>query len=455
MSKITRRAFVGGTTAGAALWLSRAAHGAARKLGAQDKLNIAGIGVGGMGASNLRALAGENIVALCDVDSEYAVKTFAEYPNAARYRDYRELLAQHQDLDAVVIATPDHTHAVIAAAAMRAGKHVYCQKPLTHTVGEARALAQIAKETGVCSQMGIQGHSGKGARQICEWIWSGAIGPVREVIAWCSLTYYPWGHANWSSPLSARPQDTPPVPETLDWEIWLGPAPARPYHPTYHPTTWRSWWDFGCGMMGDRGAHTLDPIFWALQLDAPSSITASNTDLNTETYPIASIVRYEFPARNRNAAGGSTVELPPLTLTWVDGLQPSFPAEVGDPAQLGDGEGGALLIGEAGMLTCGTYGNSPRLLPEDKFKSYVAPAESLPRIEGSHEMEWANACKGGRPADADFSYSGPLTEVALLGNIAKRFPGKSLQWDAPTMTFPNAPEAAALVNPAYRGGWKL
>ena len=411
-----------------------------------DRLNIAGIGVGGMGGSNLRNLRSENIVALCDVDHDYAAKTFKTYPDASRYTDYRVMLEKQKDIDAVVIGTPDHTHAVIAMAAMQAGKHVYCQKPLTHTVYESRRLAQAARETGVCTQMGIQGHSGKGARQVCDWIRAGVIGQVREVLTWCSLTYYPWGHASWSSPVGERPEEKPPVPDSLDWDLWLGPAPHRPYHPCYHPRTWRSWLDFGCGMMGDRGAHTLDPVFWALQLGAPESVEGNSTDLSTETHPIASIVRYQFPAR-----GG----LPPVTIDWYDGLEPPRHPDVESPSDLGDGEGGALFIGDKGLLTCGTYGNSPRLLPEAKMKEFEAPPKTLPRIKGTHEMDWVRACKAGERAGADFSYSGPLTEVALLGNIAKRLPRTVLHWDTESMTFPDSEEATALVNPPYREGWAL
>lgn len=450
MKSISRRAFLGN---GAGLVAATAVHavpgrafGILDRKNPNERLNIAGIGVGGMGAANLRALQSENIVALCDVDREYAAKTFAEYPNAAKYTDYREMLEKQKDIDAVVIATPDHTHAVISMAAIRAAKHIYCQKPLTHTVFEARTLAQAAKDSGVCTQMGIQGHSSKEARQICEWLASGAIGAVREVIAWCSLTYYPWGHAGWSSPLGVRPTETPPIPESLDWDLWLGPAPQRPYHPAYHPMTWRSWWDFGCGMMGDRGAHTLDPVFWALNLGAPESIEGNSTDLNPETYPIASVVRYQFPARG---------EMPPLSVAWYDGLQPPAPVGLGDSRLLGDGEGGVLFIGDQGHLTCGVYGNSPRLLPEERMKDFVPPPESIPRVNGSHEMDWAQACKEGRPACANFSYSGPLTEVALLGNIAKRLPGNTLQWDSDAMSFRNSPEATALINPPCREGWTL
>lgn len=451
MNTISRRTFL---NRGAQLSAAAAAFhvvpssvfGAEGGTAPSEKLNIAGIGVGGMGAANLQNLASENIVALCDVDDDYAAKTFAAYPNAVKYKDYRVMLEKQKDIDAVLIATPDHTHAVIALAAMQAGKHVYCQKPLTHTVFEARKLAETAAQSGVCTQMGIQGHSSNDARLICEWIQAGVIGPVREVLAWCSLTYYPWGHAGWSSPLGARPEESPAVPATLDWDLWLGPVRKRPYHPCYHPRTWRSWWDFGCGMMGDRGAHTLDPVYWALKLGAPESVEGNSTDLNPETYPIASVVRYQFPARG---------DLPPVTVTWYDGLQPAVPLGLGDARQLGDGEGGAIFIGESGCITCGTYGNSPRLVPEERMKDFTPPPESIPRLGMSHEMDWVEACKTGRPAGADFSYAGPLTEVALLGNIAKRLPGVIHRWDSAALKFPESEKATALVNPPYRKGWTL
>lgn len=259
---INRRRFLVGTAmTAAATIVPRHVLGGAGNIAPSEKLNIAGIGVGGMGKSNIMQLESENIVALCDVDHEYAAETFKRYPKAKVYTDFRKMLDKQKDIDAVMIATPDHTHAVIAAEAMRRKKHVYCQKPLTHDVYESRMLAKLAKETGVTTQMGIQGHSMEGGRLICEWIWDGAIGKVTEVDAWCSLSYYPFGHEWWSSKWSRRPKETPPVPATLDWDLWLDPAPERPYHPAYHPGVWRCWWDFGCGMMGDRGAHTLDPVF--------------------------------------------------------------------------------------------------------------------------------------------------------------------------------------------------
>ncbi|HEC03756.1 MAG TPA: Gfo/Idh/MocA family oxidoreductase, partial [Phycisphaerales bacterium] len=285
-----RRDFLAGSMAAAVTVVPRHVLGGAGQNPPSEKLNIAGIGVGGMGKNNLRQLESENIVALCDVDREYAAPVFKRYPKAKVYTDFRKMLDKQKDIDAVLIATPDHTHAVISMAAMRRGKHVYCQKPLTHDVYESRMLAKAAKEEGVVTQMGIQGHSAEGGRLICEWIADGAIGEVTEVDAWCSLSYYPFGHARWSSRWSRRPKETPPVPSTLDWDLWLGPAPERPYHPAYHPGVWRCWWDFGCGMMGDRGAHTLDPVFRALKLDQPTSVDANSLDLNPDTHPVASIV---------------------------------------------------------------------------------------------------------------------------------------------------------------------
>jgi len=398
-----------------------------------------------MGAHNMKNLSGENIVALCDVDEAYAAKTFGTYPKAARYTDFRRMLDKQRDIDAVMVGTPDHTHAVISMAAIQAGKHVYCQKPLTHDVYEARTLAAAARDAGVVTQMGIQGHSGEGIRLVCEWIWSGAIGEVREVDAWCSLSYYPWGHAGWSSPRGTRPEDTPPVPVKLDWDLWLGPAANRPYHPCYHPATWRAWWDFGCGMLGDRGCHTLDTVFWALDLDHPTTIEASSCGLNEDTHPIAAVVRYQFPARGKR---------PPITLTWYDGLRPPRPEQLEEGRILGDSEGGALFKGEDGMLMCGTYGGSPRLIPESKMKAFERPAETLPRVNGTHEDDWVRACKAGTPAGADFAYAGPLTETVLLGNVAERTDAK-LCWDGANLEVTNVPEANQYIRTAYRKGWTL
>jgi len=448
MSKehISRRHFLAATaTTAAATIVPRHVLGGPRHITPSEKLNIAGIGVGGMGKSNLSQLESENIVALCDVDSNYAAETFKKYPKAKVYTDFRKMLDTQKDIDAVVIATPDHTHAVISMEAMRRGKHVYCQKPLTHDVYESRMLAKAARETGITTQMGIQGHSGEGIRLICEWIWDGAIGEVRDIDAWCSLSYYPFGHEWWSSKWSRRPQETPPVPSMLDWDLWLGPAPQRPYHPAYHPGVWRCWWDFGCGMMGDRGAHTLDPVFWALKLGHPTSVEATSLDLNPDTHPVASIVTYRFPARG---------DLPPVKLTWYEGLRPPRPIELEDGRRMGHIEGGVLFKGSKGTLMAGVYGEDPRLIPESKMKEYKQPPKTIPRVEDSHEQDWVRACKDGRPAGADFEYSGLLTEVCLLGNMAKRVDAR-IEWDGANMKVTNLPEANKYIHTPYREGWTL
>jgi len=442
---VERRRFLGlAATAATVSILPRHVLGGTRKLAPSDKLNLAGVGVGGMGGGNLRQLETENIVALCDVDPSFAAGTIKRYPNAKIYSDYRELLDKQKDLDAVLIATPDHTHAVISMAAMRAGKHVYTQKPLTHDVYEARMLAKAAKETGVTTQMGIQGHSMDGVRQTCEWIWDGAIGEVREVDAWCSLSYYPWGHAGWSSGWGTRPKDTPKPPQDLNWDVWLGPAPERPYHPAYHPSVWRCWWDFGCGMMGDRGAHTLDSVFWALKLTPPSSIDCTSCGLNPDTHPLSAIITFRFPQRGAS---------PPLKLTWYEGTRPPRPEELEDGRKLPD-EGGVLFKGSKGKIMCGVYGDSPRLIPETLMKEYKQPEKTIPRVRCSHEQDWVQACKAGKPSGADFSYSGPLTEMCLLGNIAKRVDAR-IEWDAENLKVTNIGEANKYVKTEYRKGWKL
>ena len=417
----------------------------AKRVSPSEKLSIAGIGVGGMGGGNLGQLEAENIVALCDVDHGYAARTFARYPKAKVYKDFRVMLEKQKDIDAVVVATPDHTHAVISMAAIQAGKHVYCQKPLTHDIYESRTLAEAARESKVATVMGVQGHSGEGIRLICEWIWDGAIGAVKEADAWCSLSYYPPGHAGWSSKWSDRPTDAPAAPENLDWDLWIGPAPHRPYHPAYHPAVWRCWWDFGCGMMGDRGAHTLDCVFKALKLGHPLTVDASTMGGNQETHPLAAIVTYQFPAREG---------MPPVRLTWYEGLEPPRPVELEQDRRLPN-EGGVLFKGERGAILCGVYGEGPRLIPEPAMTAYKRPAKTLPRVEGSHEQDWARHCKAGTKPDACFEYSGPLTEMVLLGNVAKRFSGNLLEWDGANMRVTNLALANEWVRRPYREGWFL
>jgi predicted dehydrogenase len=418
-----------------------------------NKLNLAAIGVGakGQGTANLRACAGENIVALCDVDADYAAPTFARYPSAKTYADFRVMLEKQKDIDAVIIATPDHTHAVITLATLAAGKHVYCQKPLTHTVREARTITAAARRAKVQTQMGNQGHSSESIRLLKEWLAAGVIGEVREVHAW---TDRPVGGDPWSNfAVQAQSKDTPPVPATLNWDLWLGPVAHRPYHPDYHPLKWRAWLDFGTGPLGDMGCHIIDPAFWALDLGAPTTVEATTThwekDVSSQTFPRASIVRYKFPARGAR---------PPVELTWYDGrLQPPVPADL-EPGRKLPGSG-ALIIGDKGTLLHGSHGaGGLRLLPESRMKDFVRPDKTLPRVVGSHEADWLRACKAGPgapPPCSTFEYGGALTETVLLGVLAMRLPNQRLTWDSANLQFTNNPAADALLHIPYRDGWSL
>ena len=419
-----------------------------------EKLNVAGVGVGGMGKSNIQACHEENIVALCDVDQKYAGRVFDRYPQAKKYVDYREMFDKQKDIDAVIVATPDHTHAVIALAAIQAGKHVFVQKPMTHSVYEARKLTEAAREYKVATQMGNQGHSGDSTREICEWIWSGTIGAVREIHAWTNRPVWPQGIE------VERPKDTPTVPDTLNWDLWLGPAPERPYHPDYLPQSWRAWWDFGTGSLGDLGCHILDAAFWALKLKYPSSVEGcisaywegfwKHTEPKNEQYPRSTIVRYKFPEREG---------MPELKLTWYDGgMMPPRPEELGEGQQMGDEDGGLLFVGDQGLLMTGCYGRSPQLLPESRMKEFTPPAQTIPRIPGDqegHVADWVQACKGGTPACSNFDYSGPLSEMVLMGNLAVRFPNQRLLWDGEKMEVTNNKDANAYVRRVYREGWTL
>ncbi len=418
------------------------------------KLNVAGIGVGGMGASNLKQCAGENIVALCDVDQNYAANTFKTYPNARIYRDYREMLDKQKDIDAVIIATPDHSHAVIGLAAIRAGKHVYIQKPLAHSVEEARLLTEAARERKVATQMGNQGRSGDGTRQVCEWLWAGIIGQVREVHAWTNRPVWPQGVE------VERPKETPPVPAGLDWDRWIGPAAFRPYHPTYVPGTWRAWWDFGTGSLGDLGCHILDAPFWGLKMKYPISVEGcistywkglwQKDEPKLETYPRSTIVRFQFPARDT---------LPACKLTWWDGgMMPPRPDGLDAEDELGDADGGVIFLGDQGVLICGCYGRRPRVFPEERMRDAQKLAQSIERIPGGldgHEKDWLRACKGGKPASSNFDYAGPLAETVLMGNLAVRYPNRKLLWNGEQMEVTNDKDANAYVRRKYRDGWAL
>jgi predicted dehydrogenase len=437
--QMSRRGFLrsAATTAAAFTIVPRHVLGGSGYTPPSEKLNIAFIGAGGQGERNIAQLSSENIAALCDVDEERAAKTFQLYPKAKKYRDFRKMLEKEKNIDAVVVTTPDHTHAVAAMIAIRLGKHVYCEKPLTHSILEARRLTEIAREANVVTQMGIHHHAGRALRLAVEVIRSGAIGEVRQVHIWTSRPEVLWAQG------VDRPKDTPAAPSTLAWDLWLGPAPYRPYHPAYVPFTWRGWWDFGTGAFGNMGCHVMDLAFWALDLGRRAvSVEARTTRFNSETYPTASLIRYEFAA---------LWGMSPVTVTWYDGgLLPWRPKELEEGRNLPSH--GGLYVGEKGTILV-PLGDGPRLIPESKMKDFKRLQPTLPRSPG-HYQEWIEACKGGPKPLANFDYSGPLTEIVLLGNIAIRT-GKKLDWDGPNMRVTNLPEANEYLHRRYRKGWTL
>ncbi len=434
---ISRRNFLTASAAGIAAFtiVPRYVLGGQGYTAPSEKLDIACIGIGGRGRGNVAGVSGENIVAMCDVDEKHAADSFEKYPKAKKYHDFRKMLEKQKNIDAVVVATPDHTHAPAAMMAIKMGKHVYCEKPLTHSVYEARRLTEAAREHNVATQMGVQLHATEALRLLVEMLRAGAIGKVHEVHLWSNKSQNRLMGTN-------RPKQTPMVPTTLDWDLWLGPAPYRPYHPNYVPSLWRAWWDFGCGRLGDMGCHIIDPAFWALKLKYPKTIEAHSTPFNSETFPVASVVRYEFDARG---------DMPPVTVHWYSGgIYPWRPPELEQERNFPK-EGG-LYIGEKGKILA-PHGAGPRLIPESKMKGFKPPEPFLPRGL-SHHQEWLQACKGGPKPLANFDYAGPLTEVILLGNVAIRT-GKKLTWDGPNMQVTNIPEANQFLSRQYRQGWTL
>ncbi|MEK7674604.1 MAG: Gfo/Idh/MocA family oxidoreductase [Verrucomicrobiota bacterium] len=446
--KLTRRTFLGTSAATAATFMivPRQVLGGAGQAPPSDKLNIAVIGAGGRGVDDIEGVKSQNIVALCDVDERSAAGTIKRFPDAKRYADFRVMLEKEKSIDAVVVATPDHTHAVASMAAIKLGKHVYCEKPLTRTVREARALAKAAAEAKVATQMGNQGMAFEGNRLIKEWLWAGVIGPVREVHVWSDRPTHRGKMPLWWPQGIERPTDTPPVPAQLNWDLWLGPAPWRPYHPAYVPFKWRGWWDFGSGGLGDMGIHNLAPVFSALKLGPPVSMHASSTPVFKETVPLAATVHYQFAARG---------DMPPVKLHWYDGgLLPERPDELEDDRPL-DAEDGAIFVGDKGkILVRGWGGETPRLIPEAKHREFKPPPKTLPRSIGHHE-EWIQACKQGTPTESNFGFAGPLTEAVLLGSIAIRLGGEELHWDSANLKITNVPEANELLHYGYRDGWSL
>lgn len=465
---VTRRQFVKSMSGAAAAFTIVPRHvlGGAGFVPPSEKVNIAIIGAGGMGRTNARHLFNEpeaQIIAVCDVAettdlSPFYYKGFAgrkavrseieaHYSKASpgfrctEYEDFRKMLEKEKGIDAVLCATPDHAHGVVSITAMKMGKHVYCEKPMAHNIWEVRLMARVAKETGVATQMGNQGHSGEGIRQTCEWLWNGAIGKVTEVHGWSDT-------GRWVTQ-PGRPMETPPVPEGFNWDLWLGPREYRPYHPSYAPYNWRGWWAFGTGSIGDMACHNIDPAVWALKLADPIRVEATTSLLDDEVTAMSGgIYTFHFGARG---------DMPPVRLTWYDGgLRPPTPAVLDptDPKQiLGEGGNGLLFIGDKGVLTCGGWAKMPRLLPMALHREYVRPEKTLPRVKG-HHADWLAACKGGEPASGNFEYSARLTELVLLGNVALRAK-KLLLWDGPNMRATNAPEAERFIREDYRKGWEL
>ncbi len=463
-ASISRRAFLNRAAAATAFSIVPS-HVLAQTAGTppSERTTLACIGTGGQGLQNVASFLEfpeVQIVAVCDVnresddylswnwtqgrekrpagreparrlvDEKYAeAKTDGSYKGCRAYTDYRELI-EKEEVDAVMVATPDHTHAVITMAALKRGMHVYCEKPLTYSVREARQVAEAAREAGVATQLGNQGQASPESRVTCELIGDGAIGGVHEVHVWSPARFWHWPDC------PGRPTDTPPVPDGLDWDLWLGPAPERPYHPEYCPWTWRNWWDFGTGLLGDLGCHKLSTVFKALKLGYPTSVEASCTAMNPETYPLGVIARYEFPARG---------DMPPVTLTWYDGgLKPPRPKELEPGRSMGD----VIYIGDKGTML------GHRIIPESKMQEYGKPQHTLEPSVGHHK-EFVDACRGGAPAGANFAdHAGILTETCMLGNVALRA-GTKLEWDGPNFRITNDENANALLHREYRQGWSL
>lgn len=437
-----------------------------------DQLNIAGIGVGGRGGGILNNASkenGVNIISLCDVDWGRAANTFKTFEKASQYKDFRKMLDKEKDIDAVMIATPDHTHAICAMNAIQRSKHVYVEKPLAHNIYEARILTEAARKYKVATQMGNQGSSGNGVRLIQEWINAGVIGDVTKVHCWTNRPIWPQG--------VQTPGGKHEIPKELDWDLWLGPAKKRDYNPAYLPFKWRGWWDFGTGALGDMGCHIIDPAFKALKLGYPTAVEASVSQVYVGDFVLADIpdscppsskVHFDFPAREG---------MPPVEMVWYDGgIMPRRPAELGTNESMGDSDGGNLFEGTRGKIVCGTYGRNPKLLPYKAMDYFKQPEPSIARVEESHQGSWIKSIREGTETSSNFDYAGPLTETVLMGNLAIRSynfkklkPGKTptswdpwtypgrlrLEWDGENMEIKNFNEANQFVKREYREGWKL
>ncbi len=462
---VSRRRFLAGSIATAVAGVvPRHVLGGAGHVPPSEQLNVAVVGTGGQGITNIKNLLTHKdvkISAICDpalfwdnsdlyyrhhggrgpareaIEEHYRQNPSEGSHDCKVYVDFRTMLERSgEDIDAVLVATPNHVHAVATMAAIHAGKGVYCEKPLTYSVYEARKVAQAAREAKVATQLGNQGHSSDDIRRAVEWVRDGAIGEIREVHVWAGENRMP--------AFTERPQETPPVPEGLHWDLWIGPAPVRPYHPVYAPLMWHYWWDFGNGKLGNFGCHTLDTAVWALDLEHPTLVEASSTPLRKETTPVASTCHYKFPARGAR---------PPVDLYWYDGgIRPPRPDGL-EPQRELPRDGGSLMIGERGAILSGIWSGSPRIIPETKMRGYTLPAQTIPRSKG-HHRDWIDACKGGPPASANFDYGARLTEIVLLGVVALRT-GKTLHWDGPGMKATNDPEIEPIIRGHHRRGWEV
>lgn len=434
-TSLSRRTFLATAAATAAGCVTRTR--ASRKTSPNEKLDIAIIGCGGQGFSNLHNVSFENVVAICDVDTNQAARAYAEFPKAKRFNDHRKLFDNERLFDAVVVSTPDHTHAPASIQAMRLGKHCYCEKPLTRTIHEARMMAATAKEYKVATQMGTQGLARDRTRQGIEMLWASVLGDVRDVHVWTDRAPSHWPQG------MDRPSDTPPAPNGLDWDTWLGTAPARPYHPAYHPFKWRGWCDFGTGALGDMGIHNAALAWLGLKLGTPTKIEFQSSPRFKETYPVWAEMTMSFPARGTQ---------PPVTLFWYDGGKKPSPDLVGGRELDANG---CIIVGSRGTLYSPDWaGDVHYFHPEDAFKDLQPPTPVLPRIE-SHHKEWIAACKDGPASLCNFvDFGAQITEVMLLGNLALLV-GKNIEWDAKTMTAKNCPEAAPFITPTYRDGWQI
>jgi len=444
-SRTSRREFLYGAAGAAAAFTLVPRHVLGGRAGAapSDKLNIAIIGVGGRGAASVGGCGGENIVGLCDVDTTRMAGAIKKHPRAKTYQNYRDMLDElDKQIDAVAVCTPDHTHAVAAMDAIRRGKHLYCEKPLAHSIYEIRALMKAARRYKVVTQLGNQGHSSNSIRRFCEWIWDGAIGEVTEIHAACGANHCKINQ------LSKR-NEVHEIPREMDWDLWLGPAKYRRYNPMYAPGSWRGWMPFGSGTIGDWICHVVDPSFWALDLGAPTTVQAEADDYDprrhADTFPIGSKITFQFPARGKRG---------PVKLYWYSN-QRVIPRPAGMEPGRTVPRTGAIVIGTKGMIKHGSHGaGDQRILPESKMKEYKEPDPTIPRVRGHHQ-DWLNAIKTGGKPGSNFDYGGPLTELARLGIIAMQRLGEKLEWDGANMRFTNCAEANELINPPSRKGWEL